>query len=74
MQTRRRRYTGELHLYDSVEGLQRVILLTIDTDVVFIPISVVHEIEVNHFRISLGVGKNFIYLAVYDIAKKVFHL
>ncbi|CAC5390623.1 unnamed protein product [Mytilus coruscus] len=59
-----------LHVYDAIEVSKRVLLRTVDTDVVVIVISVVHA-NVNEFWIDFGVGKNFRYLAVHDIAKSL---
>ncbi|VDI11065.1 Hypothetical predicted protein [Mytilus galloprovincialis] len=59
-----------LHVNDAVaDGHKCVMIRTVDTDVVVIAISVLQKIEsILELWIAFGVGKNFRYLSIHDIA------
>ena len=58
-----------LHAYDAVKvGLAKVMMRTVDTDVVVIAISFAKEINISEFWIAFGAGKHYIYLAIHEIA------
>jgi hypothetical protein len=63
-----------LHVQDAaVCGHQRIMIRTIDTDVVALAISIFHIVPVIELWIAFGTGKHFRYLAVHDIAKTLGH-
>ena len=58
-----------LHAKDSaVSGNERIIIRTIDTDIVVLSISIFHVVPVYKLWVAFGSGKHFRYLAVHDIA------
>ena len=59
-----------VHLADCVQkGHSRIMIRTVDTDVVVFAISAVGKVEVSEVWIAFGTGKNFKYLAVHEIAR-----
>lgn len=63
-----------LHVKDSaVCGNQKIMIRTIDTDVVVLAISIFHIIPINELWMAFGTGKHFRYLAVHDIARALGH-
>ncbi|KAK3740395.1 hypothetical protein QZH41_000916 [Actinostola sp. cb2023] len=61
-----------LHVLDaSLSGHRKIMIRTIDTDVVVLAISIFHVISVDELWISYGTGRNFRYLAIHEIATKL---
>ena len=59
-----------LHVQDAaVCGHQRIMIRTIDTDVVALAIAIFHTVPVIELWIAFGTAKHFRYLAVHDIAR-----
>ena len=52
-------------------GHQRILLRTVDTDVVVIAIRLFHILDVEELWIAFGVGKNYRSIPVHDIAKNL---
>ena len=58
-----------LHAADLVnDGIQRIMIIAVGTDVVVIAISVIHKLDISSLWIAFGVGKNFRYIPVHEIA------
>ena len=58
-----------LHAADVVNnGMQRCLIRTVDTDVVVIAVSAVHNLNIICLWVAFGVGKTFIYIPVHEIA------
>jgi hypothetical protein len=58
-----------LHAADAVQkGLKKVMIRTVDTDVVVLAVAVCHQIEVEELWICFGTGKNLRYIAAHGIA------
>ena len=58
-----------LHVRDTaVCGNQKVMIRTIDTDVVVLAISIFHDVPITELWLAFGTGKHFRYLAIHDIA------
>ena len=58
-----------LHADDLVnDGIQRIMIIAVGTDVVVIAISVIHKLDISSLWIAFGVGKNFRYSPVHEIA------
>ena len=61
-----------LHLADAgQQGLKRVMIRTVDTDVVVLAIALRDQLLVNEVWLAFGVGKNFRYIPVHDIVAKL---
>lgn len=61
-----------LHVKDaSVCGYRKIMIRTIDTDVVVLAISIFHIVDVDELWLSFGTGKHFRYLAIHEIASKL---
>ena len=59
-----------LHIADmSAKGYKRVMIRTVDTDVLILATAVYTKISVNELWVAFGAGKNIRYIAVHDIAK-----
>lgn len=59
-----------VHVKDAaVCGHQKVMIRTIDTDVVVLAISIFHIVPLIELWMAFGTGKNFRYVAVHDIAR-----
>ena len=57
-----------LHAQDAAQdGLRRVMLRTVDTDVVVIAIFIFPEIAASELWVAFGVGKYFRYVAIHEI-------
>ena len=55
-----------LHAADLVnDGIQRIIIRNVDTDVVVIAISVIHKLDISSLWIALRIGKNYRYIFLY---------
>ena len=55
-----------LHAADLVnDGIQRIIIRNVDTDVVVIAISVIHKLDISSLWNALRVGKNYRYIFLY---------
>ena len=52
----------------SLEGHQKLILRTVDTDVVVLAIANMQKLNVSELWIAFGVGKNFRYIRAHSIA------
>ena len=52
-------------------GYRRVMITTIDTDVVVLAVSKMQDIVVDELWIAFGTGKHFRYLAIHDIAAQL---
>ncbi|XP_076078833.1 uncharacterized protein LOC143048849 [Mytilus galloprovincialis] len=58
-----------LHVADAVKsGMQKIMIRTVDTDVVVIAVSAVHKLNITSLWMAFGVGKNFRYIPVHEIA------
>ncbi len=58
-----------LHLADAVDkGFQKILLRTVDSDVVVLCVAVVAKISVRELWIAFGTGKHFKYIAAHEIA------
>ena len=58
-----------LHAADVVNnGMQRILIRTVDTDVVVIAVSAVHNLNITCLWVAFGVGKTFRYIPVHEIA------
>ena len=58
-----------LHLADAVyQGFQKILLRTVDTDVVILAVAAVAKIEVQEVWIAFGTGQHFRYIAAHEIA------
>ena len=54
-----------LHVADAVKsGIQKIMIRTVDTDVVVIAVSAVHKLNITSLWMAFGVGKNFRYIPV----------
>ena len=63
-----------LHVYIASQcGYRRVMIRTIDTDVVVLAVSKMQDIVVDELWIAFGTGKHFRYLAIHDIAAQLGH-
>ena len=61
-----------VHVADAVQkGLTKVLLRTVDTDVVVIAIAVSQPLNISELWIALGVGKNMRFLLVHEIASSL---
>ncbi|CAG2204044.1 unnamed protein product [Mytilus edulis] len=49
-------------------GMQKIMIRTVDTDVVVIAVSAVHKLNITSLWMAFGVGKNFRYIPVHEIA------
>ena len=59
-----------VHLYDCVmQGYRKLLIRTVDTDVVVLAISVFGRVDMLELWVAYGVGKHFRYLAAHDIAR-----
>ena len=52
-------------------GYRQVMIRTIDTDVLFLSVSKMQDIDVDELWIAKGTGKHFRYLAIHDIAAQL---
>ncbi|WAR11602.1 hypothetical protein MAR_025782, partial [Mya arenaria] len=58
-----------LHMKDiSENNLQRILVRTVDTDVVILALSVYHKLNIEELWIAFGVGRNYHYIPVHTIA------
>ncbi|CAC5367122.1 unnamed protein product [Mytilus coruscus] len=58
-----------LHVADAVKNeMQKIMIRTVDTDVVVIAVSAVHKLNITSLWMAFGVGKNFKYIPVHEIA------
>ena len=61
-----------VHVADAVQrGLTKVLLQTVDTDVVVIAIAVSQTLSTSELWIAFGVGKNLRFLPVHEIASSL---
>lgn len=61
-----------LHMYIAWQcGYRRVMIRTIDTDVVALAVSKMQDIVVDELWITFATGKHFRYLAIHDIATQL---
>ena len=61
-----------LHAADAAkQGYRKIMIQTVDTDVVVLAISMVQDIDVDELWVSIGVGKHLRYLAVDKISKSL---
>lgn len=61
-----------LHVYVASQGgYRRVMIRTIDTDVVALAVSKLQDIVVDELWVAFGTGKHFRYLAIHDIAAQL---
>lgn len=61
-----------LHVHDaSLCGYTRIMIRTIDTDVVVLALSIFPWIAADELWVAFGVGKHFRYLPIHDIATKL---
>ena len=57
--------------YASQSGYRKILIRTVDTDVVVLAVSRVQDLSVNEIWIAIGTGKNFRYLPVHSIAEQL---
>ena len=58
-----------LHAADAAKnGLKKIMLRTVDTDVVVIAVSTFRDLGLSELWIAFGVGKHFCYIAAHEIA------
>ena len=63
-----------LHVADSVRnGLKKIMVRSVDTDVVVIAISIIHKVDLCEPWIAFGTGKSFRYISVHGIARQLGH-
>eukprot|EP00112_Aurelia_sp_Birch-Aquarium-sp1_P020665 Seg5381.3 transcript_id=Seg5381.3/GoldUCD/mRNA.D3Y31 product="hypothetical protein" protein_id=Seg5381.3/GoldUCD/D3Y31 len=61
-----------LHAADAAkQGYKKIMIQTVDTDVVVLAVSMVQDIDVNELLVSIGVGKHLRYLAVHEISNSL---
>jgi hypothetical protein len=61
-----------LHVDHAVQcGYKKIIIRTVDSDVVVLGVALVHKIPLEELWIQFGVGKSQHYIAVHDIAKQL---
>ena len=59
-----------LHAQDAAkEGYRKMMVRTVDTDVVVLGISIMQQLDVTELWIAFGVGKSFRYLSVHSISE-----
>ena len=59
-----------LHLEDAVKEIHnRVLIWTVDTDVVVLAVTAAQHINPSELRIAFGTGKNFRYLSIHEMAR-----
>ena len=59
-----------LHAVDAVQhGSNKILLCTVDTDVLVLAIAFYHEIQVNELWIAFGSGSQFRYIEAHGIAQ-----
>lgn len=49
------------------QGIDNIILRTVDTDVVVLAIANFRRLQINRLWIAFGVGKQYRYIAIHDI-------
>ena len=52
-------------------GLKKVMLRTVDTDVVVLAISLFHHLQIDELWISFGEGKNLSFFSIHDICSSL---
>ena len=58
-----------LHLADAVhKGFQKILLRTVDTDVVILAVAAVAKIKVQEVWVAFGTGQYFRYIAAHEIS------
>ena len=58
-----------LHVADAAnQGFTKVVVRTVDTDVVVISVAAFHQIQLSELWVAFGTGKHFRYLPVHDIS------
>lgn len=55
----------------SVSGMKKILIRTVDTDVVILAIAFVHKLEVEELWVAFGVGKHLRYLPIHKIASSL---
>ena len=61
-----------LHVADSVRnGLKKIMVRSVDTDVVVIAISIIHKVDVSELWLAFGTGKSFRYISAHGIAQTI---
>ena len=61
-----------LHVADAAnQGFTKVVVRTVDTDVVVISVATFHQIQLSELWVAFGTGKHFRYLSVHDICKRI---
>ena len=61
-----------LHVADAAnQGFTKVMVRTVDTDVVVISVAAFHQIQLSELWVAFGTGKHFRYLSVHDICKRI---
>ena len=53
------------------QGFNRVMIRTVDTDLMVIAISTFQQLGISELWIALGTGKNFRYVPIHDIVKEL---
>ena len=61
-----------LHAYHaSQSGYRKILIRTVDTDIVVLAVSRVHDFSVDEIWIAIGTGKHFRYLPIHSIAEQL---
>ena len=61
-----------LHLADAVnQGFQKILLRTVDTDVVVLAVAAVAKIEIQELWVAFETGQHFRYIAAHEIASVI---
>ena len=61
-----------LHTADAVrQGCQKIVLRTVDTDVVVLSVAAVPRLRLKHLWIAFGTGQNFKYIPADEIASRI---
>ena len=56
------------HIVENIQIKFKIMVRTIDTDIVVLMVSKMANIDANEVWIAFGTGKQFRYLAIHDIA------
>ena len=71
---RRGRHTCDIHALDATRcGHWKILIRTIDTDIVVLAVSKMKDIGVDELWTAFGTGKHFRYMAAHDIAAQLGH-
>ena len=61
-----------VHVADAVKsGITKILIKTVDTDVVVLAISVVHQLNLNELWVALGVSSSLRYIPAHEIANSL---